>query len=151
MLITHPRTEASADEIMPDRLQQEIDDLLSRLETTRPKRSFASRVRSAIGGAIGSVVGLFNGISLPHLSAGHILLIAISVIVVAYLALPEGSDLTRWIIAGGIVAFILAFALSLRRSATGGRPPQKYWRDKPIDLRSSGRIRSWWARRRDRR
>lgn len=132
---------------MPDRLQQEIDDLLTRLDTFPPRRSLWSRVRRAVGRGVGSIARSVTDIPFPHLSAGHVLLIAIGVIVIGYLALPEGSNLTRWIVAGAIVAFIAAFVMSLRRHS---RPPQKYWRDKPLDIRSPGRLRSWWDRQRRR-
>ena len=83
--------------------------------------------------------------------AGHILLIAIAIVVLAYVILPSGSDLGRWIIAGGILAFIAACVFSLRRQS---KPPEKYWRDRPLDVRrSSGtgtRTRSWWDRWRNR-
>jgi len=79
----------------------------------------------------------------PRLTAGHVLLIAIAIIVGAYVILGA-SDAGSWIIAGGIIAFIAAFIFSLRRQT---RPPEKYWRDRPLDLRRSGpRSRSWWDR-----
>lgn len=130
---------------MPDRLQQEIDDLLTRLDTFPPKRSLWSRLRRVVSRGVGSIARPLTDIPLPNLSAGHVLLIAIGVIVIGYLALPEGSDLTRWIVAGAILAFIAAFVMSLRRHS---KPPQKYWRDKPLDTRSPGRLRSWWDRQR---
>jgi len=132
---------------MPDRLQQEIDDLLTRLDTFPPKRSLWSRVKRALGRGSGTIARAITDIPFPHLSAGQVLLIAIGVIVIGYLALPEGSDLTRWIVAGAIVAFIAAFVMSLRRHS---KPPQKYWRDKPLDIRTPGRLRSWWDRQRRR-
>ncbi len=138
---------------MPDRLQQEIDELLAKLDTFPPKRSLWERVRRSIADGLRGISQNFSGIRLPQLSAGHALLIAIAVIVIAYLALPGGSGVTRWIIAGGIVLFIAAFVMSLRRSSSGGRPPEKYWRDKPLDLRAPGpanHLRSWWDRRRHR-
>jgi hypothetical protein len=90
-----------------------------------------------------------GGIRFPSLSAGHVLLIAIGIIVAAWLILPNDSDIGRWIIAGGIIAFIAAFIFSLRRQS---RPPEKYWRDRPMDLRRSSdpRGRSWWDRLRNR-
>jgi hypothetical protein len=132
---------------MPNRLQQEIDDLLTKLDTFPPRRSLWSRLKRALSRSAGSIVRAVTDIPFPHLSAGHVLLIAIGVIVIGYLALPEGSDLTRWVVAGAVIAFIAAFVMSLRRHS---RPAQKYWRDKPMDMRSPGRLRSWWDRRRRR-
>jgi hypothetical protein len=132
---------------MADRLQQEIDDLLAKLDTFPPKRSFRSRFSRNLKNAWGNLTGAISDIPRPNLSAGHVLLIAIGVVVIAYLFLPSGSDTTRWIIAAGVIVFIFAFVMSLRRHS---RPPEKYWRDKPIDLRGGGGPRSWWNRRRRR-
>ena len=127
---------------MPDKIQREVEDLLSRLDTFPRKRPVWSRARSAMRGWFRSA----SGVSLPRLSAGHILLISIGVIVVASVILPGGSDAVRWVIAAGIVMFIGAFIFSLRRQS---RPSEKYWRDKPLDLH--GGSRGWWDRWRNRR
>src|SRR5437870_5651319 len=132
---------------MPNRIQQEVDELLAKLEASRPKRPFWSKVGDAIRSAGRSAADSIRGIAWPRLSAGHLLLLAVAVVVVAYLWDPTASGAVRWIIAGGIVAFVLAFVFSLRRQS---RPPQKYWRDKPMDLRTPGpgtKLRSWWDRR----
>jgi hypothetical protein len=134
--------------IMPDRIQREVEELLAKLDTFPPKRPLRARVSDSFSRGFQRL----GGLRLPSLSAGHVLLIAIAVIVVAWVVLPDGSNLGRWIIAGGIIAFIAAFVFSLRRSGSGGRPAEKYWRDRPLDLRrSSGpRSRSWWDRWRNR-
>jgi len=87
-----------------------------------------------------------TSLSLPRLSAGHVLLIAIGIIVAAWVILPGGTDAVRWVIAAGVVLFIGAFIFSLRRQS---RPTEKYWRDKPLDLH--GGSRGWWDRWRNRR
>ncbi len=134
---------------MSDRLHREIEDLLSKLDTLPPpRRRFWARARDSVWRTLRR---FSDRIRLPSPSAGHVLLFAIALIVIAYVALPGGSDVTRWLIAAGIVLFIAAFIFSLRRQS---RPPEKYWRDKPIDLRRQGhhdRSRSWWERWRNRR
>jgi multisubunit Na+/H+ antiporter MnhB subunit len=87
---------------------------------------------------------------MPHLTAGHFLLIAIAVIVFFYIVKPGGANTTELVLAGAFVVFIIAFIVSLRRNAPGGRPPEKLWRGKPMDLRGPSmgdRLRSWWQRR----
>jgi hypothetical protein len=131
---------------MPDRIQQEIEELLAKLDTFPPKRSFWARVRGGISGFFRDIGHTVSSIPLPRLSAGHVLLIAIAVIVIFSLA-DFGGGITRWVIAGAIVAFIGAFVMSLRRHS---RPPEKLWRGKPMDLNGPGvgeRLRSWWRRR----
>lgn len=131
---------------MPDRLQQEIEELLARLDTFPPRKPLLRRVADGLAAPFRGARRLFAGLRLPRLSAGHVLLLAIAVIVIAYLGLP-GGGLTRWIIAAGLVVFIAAFIMSLRRQS---QPPEKYWRDRPMNLGSPGvgqRLRSWWRRR----
>jgi hypothetical protein len=133
---------------MPDKVQQEIEELLARLDHFPPRRSLRSRIRDALVSPFRAIRRL-RGIAWPSISAGHVLLLAILAIVVAYLAGGE-SDVARWVIVGGILLFIAAFVFSLRRSGTGGHPPEKLWRGQPMDLRRP-RGRSWWDRWRSRR
>lgn len=130
---------------MPDRIQQEIEELLARLDTFPPPRSLRTRVKDSVAGFFRGIPRAISSIPLPNLSAGHVLLLSIAAIVIAYLAL-DGTNLGRWIIAGSIIVFIAAFVFSLRRQS---RPPEKMWRDRPLDLRD--RRRSWWDRWRTRR
>ena len=131
---------------MPDRIQQEIEELLARLETFPPKRPLSSRIKYSISGFFHSVGNALSSLPVPHLTAGHILLIAIAMIVVAFM-IGGSSDLIRWVIIVGFILFIAAFVLSLRRQS---RPQEKLWRGKPMDLNGPGvgeRLRSWWRRR----
>jgi hypothetical protein len=135
---------------MPDRIQQEIEELLAKLETFPPKKSFPARVRDGISGFLRGIGDALSSIPWPRLSAGHLLLVAIAAIVIFYLLEPGGADVTRWVIAGAFVLFIAAFVMSLRRNSPGGRPTEKLWRGKPMDLHGPGvgdRLRSWWRRR----
>jgi hypothetical protein len=132
---------------MPDRIQQEIEELLARLDTFPPKRPFWTRVRNGISGFFGEIGRTISSIPFPRLSAGHVLLIAIAAIVIFSVLEPGGANVTRWVIAGAIVAFIGAFVMSLRRHS---RPQEKLWRGKPMDLSAPSvgeRLRSWWRRR----
>jgi hypothetical protein len=131
---------------MPDRIQQEIEELLARLETFPPKRPLSQRIKRGVSGFLNGIGNALSSIPLPHLTAGHLLLIAIAMIVVAFM-IGGGSDLIRWVIIGGFLLFIAAFVLSLRRQSG---PPEKLWRGKPMDLNGPGvgeRLRSWWRRR----
>jgi hypothetical protein len=127
---------------MPDRLQREVEDLLSRLDRFPPRKPLWKRVRDSL---VGSARRVSGAVHFPALSAGHVLLIGIALIVGTWVLIP-GADIARWLIAGGIVLFIGAFIFSLRRQS---RPPERYWRDKPMDVH--GGSRSWWDRWRNRR
>ena len=135
---------------MSDRLHKEIDELLAKLDTFPPRRPLVARARDAIVSPFRSAGRWLGSLRLPQVSAGHILLLAIAVIVIAYLAEPGGDSVTRYLIVGGIVLFIAAFVLSLRRP-TQGPHVEKRWRGQPMDLHGPSvglRLRSWWQRRR---
>lgn len=131
---------------MPDRIQQEIEELLARLDTFPAKRpSLWNRLRNRMSRFFSGIGGAFASIPIPRLSAGHVLLLAIGAIVL--FAVIDAGDITRWVIAVAIVVFIGAFLMSLRRHSS---PPEKLWRGKPMDLNGPGvgeRLRSWWRRR----
>jgi hypothetical protein len=128
-----------------DRIQQEVDELLAKLEKFPPKRPLSRRLSDAIASPFRAVGRGMSGLRLPRISAGHVLLAAVIIIVVAWLA-GGSSDIWRWVIVGGVLLFIAAFIMSLRRHS---RPPsQRYWRDRPLDLdeRGGGERRSFWDR-----
>ncbi len=124
---------------MPDKIQQEVEDLLARLDRFPPPKPWHVRLRDSIADGIVGVFDAFASIPFPRLSAGHVLLISILVMVLGFLVLGSGG-FGRRIIVGAVLVFIAAFALSLRRQS---RPSQqKYWRDRPMDFDSrSGRSR----------
>lgn len=116
---------------MPDKIHKEVEDLLARLDRFPPPKPWHLRLRESIASAIVGVFDAFASIPFPRLSAGHVLLISILVMVLGFLVLGSGG-VGKWIIVGAVLTFIGAFALSLRRQS---RPSQqRYWRDRPIDL-----------------
>ncbi len=128
---------------MPNRIEREVEELLQSLDANPPKRPLTSRIGDAIGAPFRAISHGLGGIALPRITAGHVLLAAIAIIVVAWVV-GGAQDGWRWVIAAGIALFIGAFLWSLRRQS---RPPEKYWRDKPLELRERG---SWWRRNRRR-
>ena len=119
---------------MPDRIQREVEELLDRIDKFPPKRPLSSRISRSVKAPFQAINRSLSGIRLPSISAGHVLLAAMVIIVIVYVAGGSGG-LWRWIIAGAILMFIAAFVWSLRRHS---RPPPKYWRDKPLDLHDRG-------------
>ena len=126
-----------------DRIQKEVDELLANIERFPPRRRLSRRIGAVVSAPFRALRRGLSGLSLPRISAGHVLLAAIIIIVIAYVAGGSG-DIWRWIIVGGIALFIAAFVMSLRRQS---RPPtERYWRDRPIDLEDPGSRRSFWDR-----
>lgn len=135
---------------MANRIQREIEDILSRLEGFPPKRPWRSRLRDVVRRIWRGLRSLPATLPRPHISLGQVMLVGGVLIIVAYVADFEGS-LYRGLLAAGLVLFFLAFLLSLRRRAS---VPEKHWRGQPMELHSGGvgdRLRSWWERWRSRR
>lgn len=129
---------------MANRIQREIEDILSRLERFPPKRTLRSRLRDAAKGLLRGPQSLLASLPRPRLSVGQLMLLALAIIIVAWV-----FDLGP-IIFAGLALLLLAFILSLRRRT---RPTEKLWRGQPMDLEPSAgdRLRSWWERWRSRR
>ena len=126
-----------------DRIQREVEELLTKLEQFPPERPMGQRIADALSAPFQTLGRALGGIRLPRINAGHILLAAITLIVIAWVA-GDASGIWTWIIVLGVFGFILAFVLSLRRHS---RPPaQKYWRDRPMDFNNSGDGKSFWDR-----
>ena len=129
---------------MPNRIEREVEELLQSLDASAPKRPLSARVGDAISAPFRAISRALRGITLPRITAGHVLLAAIAIIVVAWVV-GGAEDAWRWVIAAGIVMFIGAFLWSLRRQS---RPPEKYWRDKPLELRQRGSFWDIWRNKR---
>jgi hypothetical protein len=129
---------------MPNRIEREVEELLQSLDANPPRRPLSTRIGDAISAPFRAVRRGLQGIALPHVTAGHVLLAAIAIIVVAWVV-GGAADAWHWVLAGGIVMFIGAFLWSLRRQS---RPPDKYWRDKPLELRQRGSFWDIWRNKR---
>jgi VIT1/CCC1 family predicted Fe2+/Mn2+ transporter len=136
---------------MADKLQREVDEILSQLEGFPPKRSLRSRLRAAPTSFWRGLTGLVASLPRPHVSVGQVLLLGAALIIIAWVFNPGGPNVTRMVIGAGLAIFILAFVFSLRRQS---RTTEKRWRGEPMELGEPGvstRIRSWWERWRSRR
>jgi len=122
---------------MSNRIQREVEELLDTLEKFPPKRPLPVRIADALAAPFRAAGRAYRGLALPRVTAGHVLLAGLAIIVAAYVVGGTGS-VWRWVIAAGIVLFVGAFLFSLRRQSSG--PQQKYWRDKPLGRQNSIRI-----------
>ncbi|MCH7484205.1 MAG: hypothetical protein IIA90_03540, partial [Chloroflexi bacterium] len=70
----------------PDRIQKEVDELLARIEKFPPRRPLSRRIGDAASAPFRALSRGLSGLNLPRISAGHVLLAAIIIIVIAYVA-----------------------------------------------------------------
>ena len=134
---------------MSDRLQQEIEEILGKYKKFPLREPLWRRLRRRLSRWLSSLSQWWAS-HLPRITVGRIMLVGIAMIIVAYFFNFGGDSIARSIIVAGLIIFVAAFALSLRR-----RPPsvEKRWRGQTLDLDEPGvgeRLRSWWGRWRSR-
>jgi hypothetical protein len=130
---------------MSSKLERDIDEVLAKIEKFPPRRHLSSRIRRSIGNAIATVGAAVAAIPRPRMSVGQVLLLGLLIVVIGYVFGDSigGASLVRWMIIGGILVFVVAFVLSLRRQGSS-RVPEKRWRGETLDLDAEGE--PWWKR-----
>ncbi len=132
---------------MADRIQREIEEILSRIERMPPKRPRPSRLRQAIRSLWHRLGGAVLALPRPRIAPGPLLLLGGGLLVAGYIFEVGSSDVNRWLIIAGLVLLLLTFLLSWRRG-TRARVAEKRWRGQPLELDQGRgeRLRSWWER-----
>jgi len=131
---------------MPDRLQQEIEEILGKYKRFPIREPLWRRIRRRLSRWLSSV-----GQHLPRITVGRVMLLGAAIIIVAYFVSFGSDSVTRSLIVAGLIIFAGAFIFSLRR-----RPRyyvEKRWRGRTVDVEEPGmgqRLRSWWNRLRSR-
>ncbi len=143
---------AVARRFMSSKLERDIEEVMAKVDRFPPKRPLRRRLRRRVANAFEPVGRALSGIPRPRVNIGQVLLVGIAVAVIAFLFRGSiGSpSVVRLFVIGGIVLFIGAFILSLRRQSAS-RLPEKRWRGQPMDLDNRGTPGSWWDRWRSRR
>ena len=120
---------------MADRMEREIEEILSKLDVESPGErtpiSIMSRKKKARPAApLTTKLPRFTRFSNPAA-----LLLAGAAIMVAGLVLSNVWGPLIWMAFGGVVIFLGAFVLSFRKSAPapGTAPSGHYWRDRYIE------------------
>jgi hypothetical protein len=144
---------------MPNRVEREIEEILTKLERPEPgrrpvklRRSFRSRVRAAL-----------NRIPRPRWAArpGDMMLWGIGLILLGILLNALGfasGAITRWVVIAGLTLFFTSFVLGFFSKGGSAAPRGDiYWRGERYargDLRgpsSFDRLRAWFQGRNRRR
>ena len=138
-----------------DKIQQEIEELLDRLDTFLPEESVASRVRKRSSGAVAS---LLQSIVEPatHISLRQVILAALGLILAGFLIRYSYPSAGHWVLIAGVVLLLGSFVLSFfsRAGNSGASETEKHWRGQPMVLQSPGlgdRLRTWFRAKRRRR
>lgn len=144
---------------MPNRVEREIEEILSKLDALPPsgrppprrRRSWWSRLKGGLARLGDRVSGLRS------INPGTMMLVGLCLILSAIFLRMVSADLTRWVVVIGLVLFFASFVLSFLRGRDGGViSHDTYWRGQRISrsaLRGpslADRVRAWWRRNRRR-
>lgn len=142
-----------ADEGRQDRLEREINEILSNIEQFPSAERRKARARSRIVQRIGDTVSgwqraimrSMSGISLSQLMLLSFLMILGSLFFrrMVPLAWP-------WLMYGGIILFLVTFTLMFFARRSGGDNATEYWRGRRVSYQQQPpftlRLRQWWGR-----
>ena len=136
---------------MPNRIEREIEEILTRLDEFVPEESRSRRARRRFGSVFVDA-GAWVQRRLSGISGGHVVLAAAFLLLLAMFLGGTFPTLTRWMTIFSLLVIFSAIVLSIR-PIRRGRSKQPYWRGQPVDLRAPGpfmRLRMWWRRRNSR-
>jgi len=148
---------------MPNRVEREIEEILSKLDGEppsargRPPTRMRRSLRARVGRSISGWRTRFSGV--PALSAGNVMLAGIALILGSLFIQVASSEVARWAVLLGLALFAGSFIYSLffRNRGAGPVSSDAYWRGQRIPratLRGSSlsdRLRGWWQGRNRRR
>ena len=136
---------------MPNRIEREIEEILSRLDEFVPEESRSRRLRRRTGTVLSSVGDRLRAAT-RGISGGHVVLGAAVLLLLAMFLRSSFPLVARWATYVGLAVIFVAIFLAIK--PVHRRQPSRYWRGQPIDIRRPGllnRLRVWWRRRNRRR
>ncbi len=125
-----------------DKIKREIEEILNRLDEFVPEERSATRPRRASPEAASALRGAIE--ALGRVSLRHVMLAALALVLVAYIAMRVNPVLGTWAIVAGLILFATSFVLSLFGR---GAKTEKRWRGQVMELEGpslSERLRAWW-------
>ena len=131
---------------MPDdKIQREIEDILSRLDAFVPEESVASRMRRRSSDAA-AAFGRAIIEPLARISLRQVMLTALILVIVGFFAIREHPLFGRWVLIAGVILFLTSFALSFFSRGGRAAKEEKRWRGRPMELDEpslADRLRAW--------
>ena len=135
--------------LMPNRIEREIEEILTRLDEFVPEEKRTRRWRRRFGAIAENVWSTVRGWT-RGITGGHVVLGAAVLILLALLIRGSSPELARWMTYVGLAIIFGAIVLSIRPIRRGSAS-SRYWRGQPIELRRRTnpltRLRMWWRRR----
>ncbi len=138
----------------PDRLEREINEILSHIEQfPGPEQRKSRAQRRALNGFTESVAARQRAFMrrLSRVSLSQLMLLSF-VIILGSMFFRELVPISwPWTMYAGVVLFVTSFTLLMfggQRRSAAARPPQ-YWRGRPVAYGAPSlaqRLRRWWSR-----
>jgi hypothetical protein len=149
---------------MPERWEQEIDELLRRREAKLRREPVSRRVRRQSAPMMSGLSDAFRSF-LRRTPVEQFMIASLALVAAAFLLniFPGTLVLARWASLLSILLFVLAIALSVAGRRGQEPPGGKRWRDRDVGYSGSSsgygsqqptiwdNLRTWWRRRRFRR
>ena len=131
---------------MPDdKIQREIEDILSRLDAFVPEETVASRMRRRSSDAA-SAFGRAIIEPLARISLRQVMLTALILIIVGFFGIRVYPVFGRWVLIAGVILLLTSFALSFFSRGGPAAKTDKRWRGRPMEPGEpslADRLRSW--------
>ncbi len=146
---------------MPERWEQEIDELLQRREAKLRREPVSRRVRRRSAPMMSGLSEAFRSF-LRRTPVEQFMIASLALVALAFFLniFPGTLALARWASLLSILLFVLAIALSVAGRRGQGPPGAKRWREREVGYGSDygqsqptlwDSLRTWWRRRRFRR
>ena len=143
---------------MPERWEQEIDELLKRREAKLRREPVSRRVARQSAPMMSGLSGAFRTF-LRYSPVEQFMIASLFLVALAFLfsIIPSMYGLARWASLLSVLFFVLALGLSVASRRGHGPPGAKRWRDRDVGYGTNygtappsmwGSIRTWWRRRR---
>ena len=131
---------------MSNNLEREVEEILRKLDRFVPEEGPLPRARRRMAGAASGILHAVLA-RLSSVSLGQVMLASLVLVLLAFFFRSASPALARWVVIGGLILFLTAFALSL---LSGHSRHERRWRGEVIDLSEPGlgaRLRNWLQRR----
>ena len=137
-----------------DRLEREIEEILGKIEQFPDQQARAKRARRRNAGRITSAIAGWQqrvAREMGRMSVSQVMLLAFLMILFAFFFRGRGlpGPLATWILLGGVILFVSAFAVRVFARPGGGGGVEQRWRGRTIRYETgptlSQRLRRWWA------